>query len=54
MYTPHFDGGRRRGVFEVLAATPSQIRPDETLRREFFFNLSYSATQSAKYWHRND
>jgi hypothetical protein len=43
MYTPHFDGGRRRGVFEVLAATPSQIRPDETLCREFFFNLSYSA-----------
>jgi hypothetical protein len=51
---PHFVGGRRRGVFELLADMALQIRPDNDLRLDFIFNLSHSVMQSTKYSRRND
>ena len=45
---------RQRCIFELLADVALQIRPNVELHLAFFFNLSYSATQSAKYSRRND
>ena len=51
---PHFDGGRRRSIFELLADVALQIRPDSELRLAFSFYLSHSVMQSTKYSRRND
>jgi len=54
VYYPHFDGGRRRVVFELLADVALQIRPNGELCLAFIFNLSHSAMKSAKYSRHND
>jgi len=54
MYLPHFDGGWRRSVFEMLPEVALQIRPDGELCLAFIYNQSHSATQSDKNSRRND
>ena len=54
VYYPHFDGGWRRSVFEMLAEVALQIRPTGELLLAFIYNQSHSATQSDKNSRRND
>jgi len=54
VYYPHFDGGWRRSVFEMLSEVTLQIRPDGELRLVFIDNQSHSATKSDKNSRRND